>query len=118
MADFIERRQLTHFTGIDQGPLLHTFFVLAYENVVSWGREQAVELAKGNMLVQVLENLIRLDLVDDFPWLTTEHELKALGVILVEAMDELLVGNTIVNYLPVPNTKVPRGMIVECLREQ
>ncbi|AGB07184.1 hypothetical protein [Vibrio phage VP4B] len=70
------------------------------------------------MLSQVLENLIRLDLSNDFPWLTTAHELKALGVILVEAMDDLLTGNSIISYQPVPKTKFPQAMVVECVREQ
>lgn len=118
IADFITRRDLVRFTGIEQGPLLHTFFVVAYEAVVSYGRLGAVEQAMGDMLSQVVQNLIRLDLTNDFPWLTTSHELKALGVILVESMDDMLVGNSIISYQPVPNTKFPQAMVVECVREQ
>ncbi|UVD32250.1 hypothetical protein [Vibrio phage phiKT1028] len=70
------------------------------------------------MLTDLVHTLLKPQHVENFPWILAEMELRALGIILVESIAELMNGRTIISYLPVPNTPVPTGMIVEFVNEQ
>lgn len=117
IADFIQRRCLTDFTGIDQAGLLHAFFYTAYENAVSWGTETAIDQAKSGMLGNLLRSMIFPEKQNDFPWLLVDAELVALGIFLVEEIGAILDGNEIISYNPLPNVDEPKSMMLEIVHE-
>lgn len=118
MADFIQRRCLVEFTTIPQPDLMKLFFRAAYEDVINYGRDQARLEAQNGSLERLIRSLIHGDLVNSFPWLLASSELSALGVMLVEGIDDLTVGRTIIDYFPVPNVTNPTGVMVNYVTEQ
>lgn len=117
MADFIQRRCLTDFTTLSQADLLHAFFYTAYETVICWGREQAVQQAQSGMLTNVLRGLIHGECFNDFPWMLAEMELSAIGTNMVEDIDDMLQLHELTAYSPLPNVEKPNSMMLELTHE-
>lgn len=116
-SNFIQRRFLTDFTGYPHADLLNFMFICGYNAVRSFGRAGAREQASSGLLSSHLRTLIPIENQLNFPWLLADIELNAIGVMLVENIDDLLSQRVIVSYAPLPFTLLPSAMMIEVTNE-
>ncbi|QCW23199.1 hypothetical protein [Vibrio phage 5 TSL-2019] len=108
---------MTDFTGMTQAELLHAFFYTAYENTVSFGRQAAVEQAIAGMFTNLLRSIVIIEKFEDFPWLIIQNEITAICIQMVEDIDDILSGNELIAYNPLPNVEYPKAMMLEIVHE-